>query len=155
LKINSADFRVSASTVELHRLPTRVKAVFNSKNQYRKILQEHVESLSALQQLHYASAKYALLLIFQGMDGAGKDGAIQHVMSGVNPQGCEVFSFKQPSEEELKHDFLWRAHRDLQPFLLRRSSHCQSPSGNLAYPKSSERCARSEALLARTISLHL
>jgi PPK2 family polyphosphate:nucleotide phosphotransferase len=64
--------------------------------------------LSALQQLHYASAKCALLLIFQGMDGAGKDGAIQHVMSGVNPQGCEVFSFKQPSEEELKHDFLWR-----------------------------------------------
>jgi len=64
--------------------------------------------LSALQQLQYSSAKFAILLIFQGMDSAGKDGAIRHVMSGVNPEGCEVFSFKQPSEEELKHDFLWR-----------------------------------------------
>ena len=61
-----------------------------------------------MQRLHYASNRYALLLIFQGMDGAGKDGAIRHVMSGVNPQGCEVFSFKQPSAEELEHDFLWR-----------------------------------------------
>jgi len=67
-----------------------------------------MEKLSALQDLHYASHKYALLLIFQGMDAAGKDGAIRHVMSGVNPEGCEVFSFKQPSAEELDHDFLWR-----------------------------------------------
>jgi len=72
------------------------------------MLHAHVAQLSSLQQLHYASAKVALLLIFQGMDSAGKDGAIRHVMSGVNPEGCEVFSFKQPSEEELKHDFLWR-----------------------------------------------
>jgi PPK2 family polyphosphate:nucleotide phosphotransferase len=85
-----------------------VTADFKSKEQYREILHAHVESLSSLQQLHYASAKYAVLLIFQGMDSAGKDGAIRHVMSGVNPEGCEVFSFKQPSEEELKHDFLWR-----------------------------------------------
>jgi PPK2 family polyphosphate:nucleotide phosphotransferase len=67
-----------------------------------------MEKLASLQHLHYASHKYALLLIFQGMDGAGKDGAIRHVMSGVNPEGCEVFSFKQPSAEELDHDFLWR-----------------------------------------------
>ena len=72
------------------------------------MLEKHVEELSALQELHYASDRYALLLIFQAMDAAGKDGAIRHVMSGVNPQGCEVFSFKQPSVEELKHDFLWR-----------------------------------------------
>jgi PPK2 family polyphosphate:nucleotide phosphotransferase len=64
--------------------------------------------LSSRQQLHYASGRYAVLLIFQGMDSAGKDGAIRHVMSGVNPEGCEVYSFKQPSAEELKHDFLWR-----------------------------------------------
>ena len=89
-------------------MPTRVKAAFKSTGQYRKVLQAHVEQLSSLQQLHYASAKSAILLIFQGMDSAGKDGAIRHVMSGVNPEGCEVFSFKQPSEEELKHDFLWR-----------------------------------------------
>jgi PPK2 family polyphosphate:nucleotide phosphotransferase len=94
--------------VGLRGLPTHVKAIFKSKGQYRKILQAHVEQLSSLQQLHYASAKFAILLIFQGMDSAGKDGAIRHVMSGVNPEGCEVFSFKQPSEEELKHDFLWR-----------------------------------------------
>src|SRR6204780_4262342 len=62
----------------------------------------------SLQQLHYASNQFALLVIFQGMDGAGKDGAIRHVMSGVNPEGCEVYSFKQPSSEELQHDFLWR-----------------------------------------------
>ena len=75
---------------------------------YQILLREHVEGLSSLQQLHYASNRYALLLIFQGMDAGGKDGAIRHVMSGVNPQGCEVFSFKQPSAEELEHDFLWR-----------------------------------------------
>jgi PPK2 family polyphosphate:nucleotide phosphotransferase len=85
-----------------------VKALFNSKRQYRKMLQAHVEQLSSPQRLHHASAKFAIWLIFQGMDSAGKDGAIRHVMSGVNPEGCEVFSFKQPSEEELKHDFLWR-----------------------------------------------
>jgi PPK2 family polyphosphate:nucleotide phosphotransferase len=69
--------------------------------------------LSSLQQLHYASNRYALLLIFQGMDAGGKDGAIRHVMSGVNPQGCQVFSFKQPTAEELEHDFLWRTTRCL------------------------------------------
>jgi PPK2 family polyphosphate:nucleotide phosphotransferase len=61
-----------------------------------------------MQQLHYASNRYALLIIFQGMDAGGKDGAIRHVMSGINPQGCQVFSFKQPSANELQHDFLWR-----------------------------------------------
>jgi len=76
-------------------------------------LKKHVEELSALQQLHYASNRYALLLIFQGMDAAGKDGAIRHVMSGVNPQGCQVFSFKQPTADELEHDFLWRTSRHL------------------------------------------
>ena len=75
---------------------------------YKKLLGEHIEGLSSLQIFHYASSRYALLLIFQRMDAAGKDGAIQHVMSGVNPEGCEVFSYKQPSAEELKHDFLWR-----------------------------------------------
>lgn len=69
--------------------------------------------LSSLQQLLYAANRYAVLLIFQGMDAAGKDGAIRHVMSGVNPQGCQVFSFKHPSATELQHDFLWRTTRDL------------------------------------------
>lgn len=85
-----------------------IKPFCKSRNHYRKLLGKQVEKLSSLQRLHYASNHYALLLIFQGMDAAGKDGAIRHVMSGVNPQGCEVFSFKQPSDEELEHDFLWR-----------------------------------------------
>ena len=99
--------------VKLKQWPTRVKPVCKSKKHYKKLLEEHVEALSALQQLHYASHRYALLLIFQGMDAAGKDGAIRHVMSGVNPQGCEVFSFKQPTADELEHDFLWRTNRHL------------------------------------------
>jgi PPK2 family polyphosphate:nucleotide phosphotransferase len=109
MSINSNDFAVSAGDkVKLEKWPTRVKPICKSKKKYHKLLDEHVEELSSLQRLHYASSHYALLLIFQGMDAAGKDGAIRHVMSGVNPEGCEVFSFKQPSAEELKHDFLWR-----------------------------------------------
>jgi PPK2 family polyphosphate:nucleotide phosphotransferase len=109
LKINSKDFRVPpGKKVELKQWPTRVERFFKSKEQYQELLETHVEGLSSLQKLHYASGRYALLLIFQGMDSAGKDGAIRHVMSGVNPEGCEVYSFKQPSAEELKHDFLWR-----------------------------------------------
>jgi PPK2 family polyphosphate:nucleotide phosphotransferase len=109
MKINSKDFRVRpGEKVKLREWPTVVKPFCKSKKRYQKLLEEHVEELSSLQRLHYASNRYALLLIFQGMDAAGKDGAIRHVMSGVNPQGCEVFSFKQPSAEELEHDFLWR-----------------------------------------------
>ena len=99
--------------VKLNQWPTTVKPFYKSKKRYEKLLEEHVEQLSALQQLHYASHRYALLLIFQGMDASGKDGAIRHVMSGVNPQGCEVFSFKQPTADELEHDFLWRTNRHL------------------------------------------
>ncbi len=85
-----------------------MKPAYKSKKEYKKLLEEQVEELSELQRLHYASNRYAVLLIFQAMDAAGKDGAIRHVMSGVNPQGCQVFSFKHPSAEELEHDFLWR-----------------------------------------------
>ena len=109
MKIDSKDFRVPAGKeVKLKDWPTIVKPICKSKKQYQKLLREHVEELSSQQRLHYASNRYALLLIFQAMDAAGKDGAIRHVMSGINPQGCEVFSFKQPSAEELEHDFLWR-----------------------------------------------
>jgi PPK2 family polyphosphate:nucleotide phosphotransferase len=114
MKINSKDFRVRpGEKVRLTEWPTIVKPCCKSKEQYQALLAEHVEKLSSLQQLHYASNGYALLLIFQGMDAGGKDGAIRHVMSGVNPQGCQVFSFKQPSAEELEHDFLWRTTRCL------------------------------------------
>jgi PPK2 family polyphosphate:nucleotide phosphotransferase len=94
--------------VSLAKWPTRVDPLYASAAQYKKILSRHVEALSDLQYVHYASNRHALLLIFQAMDAAGKDGAIRHVMSGVNPQGCQVFSFKHPSATELEHDFLWR-----------------------------------------------
>ena len=114
MKINSKDFRVPArKKVNLKKWPTLVKPVYKSKKEYAKLLQEQVEELSALQRLLYASNRYAVLLIFQAMDAAGKDGAIRHVMSGVNPQGCQVFSFKHPSATELDHDFLWRTTRSL------------------------------------------
>ena len=114
MKIKSKDFRVRpGARVKLKQWPTKVKPFCKSKKHYKKLLKEHVEALSALQQLHYASHRYALLLIFQGMDAGGKDGAIRHVMSGINPQGCEVFSFKQPTADELEHDFLWRTTRHL------------------------------------------
>jgi PPK2 family polyphosphate:nucleotide phosphotransferase len=114
MKINSSDFRVpQGDKVDLGKWPTNVDPVCNSKKHYKELLEEHVEKLSALQRLHYASNRYAVLLIFQAMDAAGKDGAIRHVMSGVNPQGCQVFSFKHPSATELLHDFLWRTTRDL------------------------------------------
>src|ERR1700734_3327355 len=110
MKITPKDFRVQPGhKVKLAQWPTTVKPYYESKAEYQELMEKHVAQLSSLQQLHYATERYALLLIFQGMDSAGKDGAIAHVMSGVNPEGCEVFSFKQPSAEELKHDFLWRA----------------------------------------------
>jgi PPK2 family polyphosphate:nucleotide phosphotransferase len=109
MKINAKDFRVSSrEKIKLAEWPTVVPPYCKTKKRYKALLAKHIEALSSLQGLQYASGRYALLLMFQGMDAAGKDGAIRHVMSGINPQGCEVFSFKQPSAEELKHDFLWR-----------------------------------------------
>src|ERR1700723_1173645 len=109
MKIHSKDFRVPHhKKIDIKRLPTIVKPFCQSKKEYKDLLEKHVAELTSLQQLHYASNRYALLLIFQGMDSAGKDGAIRHVMSGIDPAGCEVSSFKQPSAQELEHDFLWR-----------------------------------------------
>jgi PPK2 family polyphosphate:nucleotide phosphotransferase len=114
MKINSKEFRVRpGEKVRLKDWPAMVKPICESKQDYQQLLEEHVQRLSSMQRLFYASNRYAFLLIFQGMDAAGKDGAIRHVMSGVNPQGCQVFSFKQPSTEELEHDFLWRTTRCL------------------------------------------
>src|SRR6202044_1132032 len=99
--------------VNLREWPTRVDPVYATDEEYQDLLHKHVTALSAQQELLYASNRYAVLLIFQAMDAAGKDGAISRLMSGVNPQGCQVFSFKHPSEAELEHDFLWRTTRDL------------------------------------------
>ena len=114
LKMNIDHFRVpQGESLKLKNCPTLVEPVYKSKKEYRQILAAHVAELSALQQLLYAANSYAVLVIFQAMDAAGKDGAIKHVMSGVNPQGCQVFSFKHPSGSELEHDFLWRTSQCL------------------------------------------
>jgi len=106
MKIDSKDFRVPKNAkIKLKKWPTKVKPCFESKEEYKCILEDHVHALSDLQRLLASDNHYALLLIFQGMDTAGKDGAIRHVMSGVNPQGCQVYSFKSPSSAELEHDF--------------------------------------------------
>ena len=114
MDLDPKKFRVkSGRKVELAKWPTEIPSFYKSKEHYREILEKHVKGLSTLQNLLYASNQYSLLLIFQAMDAAGKDGAIKHVMSGINPQGCQVFSFKHPSVEELEHDFLWRSTRCL------------------------------------------
>jgi PPK2 family polyphosphate:nucleotide phosphotransferase len=114
MEIHSKAFRVKeGETVDLKKWSTLVKPFYDSKEEYKKILEKHIKQLRSWQGLLYAHNRYSLLLIFQAMDAAGKDGAIKHVMSGINPQGCQVFSFKKPSAEELEHDFLWRTARDL------------------------------------------
>jgi PPK2 family polyphosphate:nucleotide phosphotransferase len=114
MKFDTDRFRAREDkTVKLDSWPTQVEASYRSDEHYRQLLADHVGQLSSLQSLLYASNRHAVLLIFQAMDAAGKDGVIQHVMSGVNPQGCQVFSFKHPSATELQHDFLWRTTRDL------------------------------------------
>ncbi len=114
MKINPNNFQVpQGQRVNLKKHPTKIKPFYKSKDQYKEILTKHIHELRDLQSMLYADNRYALLIIFQAMDAAGKDGAIKHVMSGVNPQGCQVFSFKHPSAEELDHDFLWRTTRNL------------------------------------------
>ena len=109
MKIDPRDYRVTgAKTVRLKRWATKTPPLYQSEKHYRELLAEDIAELSQLQQLLYASNTHAVLLIFQAMDAAGKDGAISHVLSGINPQGCEVHSFQHPSAEELEHDFLWR-----------------------------------------------
>jgi PPK2 family polyphosphate:nucleotide phosphotransferase len=112
MKIDSKEFRVAEKEkVRLDIRPTSAKPLCSSKEEYRDVLVEYVRELSVIQERLYAHDRYSLLVIFQAMDGAGKDSAIKHVMSGVNPQGCRVSSFKHPSAEELDHDFLWRTTR--------------------------------------------
>jgi PPK2 family polyphosphate:nucleotide phosphotransferase len=110
MSIGLKTYRIpEGKAVDLKKRKTQVKPVYASKAEYETILANHVAQLSDLQQRHYAANAHGLLFIFQAMDAAGKDGVIRHVMSGVDPQGCQVSSFKHPSVTELEHDFLWRA----------------------------------------------
>ncbi len=114
MKIDPEEFRIpEGKKFHIEKCPTRIKPFYKSNGDYQAMLADHTARLDAQQRLLYASNQYAVLLIFQAMDAAGKDGVIRHVMSGINPQGCQVFSFKHPSTSELSHDFLWRTTRDL------------------------------------------
>jgi len=114
MKIDCSDFRiVEGKKAGLAMRPTAVKPLYRSRKHYRALIEEHIAELAVQQSLLYANNSHSLLLIFQAMDAAGKDSAIKHVMSGVNPQGCQVYSFKHPSTAELAHDFLWRTTRCL------------------------------------------
>ena len=114
MKFDCDDFRVAeGKKARLDRRPTTIEPLYRSRKHYLKLIEKHTAELSEQQSMLYASNNHALLLIFQAMDAAGKDSAIKHVMSGVNPQGCQVFSFKHPSTAELAHDFLWRTTRCL------------------------------------------
>jgi PPK2 family polyphosphate:nucleotide phosphotransferase len=95
--------------LDLGKWPTLAEPLYLSPDHYRELLAQHAAQLDAQQQIFYASQRFSLLLIFQGMDAAGKDSLIKHVMSGIDPQGCSVHSFKSPTPDELRHDFLWRA----------------------------------------------
>ncbi len=100
---------VEGEAPSLAKRPTRVDPIYKSKADYAGHLADHAERLNALHERLYATGRHALLIVLQGMDTAGKDGAIKHVMTGVNPQGCKVVGFKAPTEREARHDFLWRA----------------------------------------------
>ncbi len=111
MNIKYDGFRIAeGKSVHLGKLPTRTEHLYKNSDEYEHTLREQIRRLSAAQELLYASNRYSLLVIFQAMDAAGKDGAIKHVFSGINPQGCSVTSFKQPSAMELSHDFLWRTN---------------------------------------------
>jgi PPK2 family polyphosphate:nucleotide phosphotransferase len=112
--IDTKKFRVKeGEKVRLKKWKTKIKDFYDDKDEYKEMLEKHVDDLREMQGLLYAHDRYSLLIVLQAMDAAGKDGAIRHVMSGVNPQGCQVYSFKRPTSEDLDHDFLWRTNKCL------------------------------------------
>ncbi|WP_340679045.1 ADP-polyphosphate phosphotransferase [Paraglaciecola sp.] len=114
MKITPADFQaVKGKLGDLNLRATEIVPLYTSKKHYKTKLKKQIHKMSDLQRLLYASNEHSLLIIFQAMDAAGKDGVIRHVMSGINPQGCQVHSFKHPSATELEHDFLWRSNQVL------------------------------------------
>lgn len=104
---------VRGDKINLSKIETDYSNKFESKDEAADLLKENIKKMAELQDKLYASDKYSLLIIFQAMDAAGKDSAIKHVMSGLNPQGTQVFSFKQPSNEEQNHDYMWRTNKSL------------------------------------------
>ena len=115
MKLKSSYLIKPHATVRLSRLSTAETGDFKSEKAAAALLVKHRDQLDKLQEVFYASQQKALLIVLQGMDTAGKDGTIRHIFSGVNPEGCEVTSFKVPTPLEARHDFLWRAHTAVPP----------------------------------------
>ncbi len=114
MKIKADDYRVRPGhKVDLKKWPAVARPLFHSGEEYDAALSDHIGKLAKQQRLLYASDTHSLLVIFQAMDAAGKDSMIRHVMSGINPQGCQVYSFRHPGPEDLDHDFLWNPVRRL------------------------------------------
>lgn len=113
LLIDTAILVKPGKKVKVSDFDPSYKGIINGKEDGVKLLEENRMQMIALQDKLYAHNRFAVLLIFQAMDAAGKDGTIKHVMSGLNPQGCEVFSFKSPSTQELEHDYIWRTYKCL------------------------------------------
>lgn len=113
-KYNLEDYRYDGTKpLDIKTLPTRFKDIYDDKEEYETMQADAARELDELQSMMYAHNRYGLLVIFQAMDAAGKDGTIKHVISGVNPAGVQIHSFKRPSENELEHDFLWRTNKVL------------------------------------------
>lgn len=114
IEINPEDYRVKPGVfTDASKLPTSIGTIYRDKQHYKDLLDEYQQEIKGLQNMLYAHDRYALLLVFQGMDTAGKDSAIKHVMSGINPAGVSVHSFKRPTDQELDHDWMWRSTRCL------------------------------------------
>lgn len=113
-KLDNAFFKIQSSKYfNLSKIPSGVNAIFENQDEYQSLLTKNQQRIEDFQNLLFASHTKGLIIVFQGMDSSGKDGAIKHVMSGVNPQGCSVMSFKTPTKNELAHDFLWRSNQHL------------------------------------------
>jgi PPK2 family polyphosphate:nucleotide phosphotransferase len=115
MKLKSSYLIKPSRKVRLDRIPTAPNGVTEDKKVARTALDDHRAQMAALQEVLYAEQKHAILVVLQGMDTAGKDGTISHIFSGINPQGCDVASFKAPTPIEARHDFLWRAHQAVPP----------------------------------------
>ncbi len=112
--IDLTPYRIEqGANFQLSQIPTRIRDLYDGKEEYEDLLDDFREEIDELQSMMYAHDRYSMLLIFQAMDAAGKDGTIKHVISGVNPHGVSVHAFKRPSDEELDHDFLWRTTKEL------------------------------------------
>ena len=115
LSLDLADYRVTKANFRIKKAKTSIKRLYKDEAHYQELLRQFRDEIAELQEQMFAHDRYGLLLLFQAMDAAGKDGTIKHVMSGIDPQGVEVHAFKKPTQDELDHDYLWRTSTVMPP----------------------------------------